>query len=220
MCRLGLRHEDREGAVATRTGRLLVGLFLFALGTVMTLRADLGLSPWDVLHDGMRLRTPLTFGTATITIGVALVVLGVLWGIKPGPGTLANMVLIGVFVDLLLGTDLGAGVGDGSIALRALLLIGGIVTIGLGSALYIGAELGAGPRDGLMVLIATRTGWRVGVARALVEGSALVTGILLGGRAGVGTVVFALGIGPAVDVWFRVFGMRSDGTRGPRVRPS
>ncbi|MCA1708105.1 MAG: hypothetical protein LC808_34450, partial [Actinobacteria bacterium] len=201
------------------TGRLLLGLFLFALGTVLTLRAELGLSPWDVLHDGMRLRTPLTFGTATITIGVLLVVVGALWGIKPGPGTLANMILIGVFVDLLLHTDVGATIGDGQIAFRALLLTGGIVTIGLGSALYIGAEMGAGPRDGLMVLVAARTGWRVGIARALVEGSALTIGVLLGGRAGVGTVLFALGIGPSVDVWFRVFGMGSDGTRGPRVRP-
>ena len=207
--------RDERGAVAVRTGRLLLGLFLFALGTVMTLRAELGLSPWDVLHDGLRLRTPLTFGTATIAVGVLLVVVGALWGIRPGPGTLANMILIGIFVDVLLSTDVGAAIGDGPIIFRALLLIAGIVTIGLGSALYIGAEMGAGPRDGLMVLVATKTGWRVGIARAVVEGSALATGVVLGGRAGFGTVLFAVGIGPSVDVWFRVFRMSSDGTRMP-----
>ncbi|MEA2485435.1 MAG: uncharacterized protein QOD46_546, partial [Actinomycetota bacterium] len=95
----------------------------------------------------------------------------------------------------------------------------GIVMIGLGSALYIGAELGAGPRDSLMLAVARRMRWRVGVARAVVEGTAFVSGLLLGGRWGVGTLLFAVGIGPSVDVWFRIFKMDSAG-RKRRVEPA
>ncbi|MGI8773474.1 MAG: YczE/YyaS/YitT family protein [Actinomycetota bacterium] len=191
--------------------RLLLGLFGFALGVVMTLRASLGISPWDVLHDGLALQTPLTFGTAVIVVGLVLLLLSLMAGIKPGPGTIANMLLIGVFADLLLATGVGAGLHDGAIAIRLPLLLAGVVIVGLGSALYIGAELGAGPRDSLMVAVATRFNMRVGVARAIVEGSALVAGILLGGQVGVGTVIFAVAIGPSVDVSFRLFGMDSSG---------
>ena len=180
---------------------------MFALGTVMTLRANIGLSPWDVLADGIRLRTPLTFGAAVIAIGFVLVVGTWIGGQKPGIGTIANMVLIGAFADLMLATDIGVAVMDGPLVWRTLLDIGGIATIGLGSALYIGAVLGAGPRDSLMVLLSRRAGIRIGWARAAIEGTALVAGIALGGTAGVGTVLFALGIGPAVDLAFRLFGM-------------
>ena len=197
----------------------MTGLWLFALGVVMTLRADLGVAPWDVLHDGLRLRTPLTFGTATILVGVVLVAVSMSLGLKPGIATIANMVLIGVFADLMLATDIGAGLAPGNDPLRFLLLVGGVATIGLGSALYIGAELGAGPRDGLMVLLASRT--RLGIlgARALVEGSALLAGVILGGSAGVGTVLFAIGIGPAVDISFRIFRMDEEGRRRSTGEP-
>ena len=196
-----------------RWARLLVGLACFALGTVMTLLAELGLSPWDVLHDGLRLNTPMTFGIATIAVGLVLILVSLAAGIRPGPGTVANMILIGVFVDLMLATGIGSGIGESHIALRVATTLGGVAVIGFGSALYIGAELGAGPRDSLMVAIATRAKMRVGVARAIVEGSALLLGIVLGGKIGVGTVLFAIGIGPAVDIAFRLFGMDSSGHR-------
>ncbi|MEA2498961.1 MAG: hypothetical protein QOH26_1366 [Actinomycetota bacterium] len=212
--------ESGQELSARSLARLMVGLWLFALGVVMTLRADLGVAPWDVLHDGLRLRTPLTFGMAVIVVGVFLVAVSALLGLRPGLGTIANMILVGVVEDLMLNTGVGADLAPGHVPLRVLLLILGIATIGLGSALYIGAELGAGPRDGLMVLIARRT--RLGIlgARALVEGSALLAGIVLGGAAGVGTVLFALGIGPAVDVSFRIFGMDEEGRRGTAGRPA
>jgi uncharacterized membrane protein YczE len=197
----------------TRVVRLVAGLWLFALGVVMTLRAELGLSPWDVLADGLRQRTPLTFGTAVILIGVVLVAVEILLGVRPGPGTIANMVLIGVFEDLMLATGWGAGLGQLAWFVRAPLLLAGVVTIGLGSALYIGAEMGAGPRDGLMILAAGKLTVRIGIARALVEGSALLAGALLGGRWGIGTLLFAVGIGPAVDLWFRLFGLDEAGRR-------
>jgi uncharacterized protein len=199
--------------------RLFVGLFLFALGTVLTLRASLGLSPWDVLADGMRRRTPLSFGEAVIVAGFALVVVTWFAGIRPGPGTIANMVLIGGFEELLLRNGFLEGVAAASVLLRTITCIAGIATIGLGSALYIGAELGAGPRDSLMLAVATKMRWPVGAARALVEGGAFLSGLLLGGSWGVGTLLFAVGIGPSVDVWFRIFKMDTAGRR-QRAEPA
>lgn len=190
-----------------KIGRLVFGLWLFALGVVMTLRANIGLSPWDVLADGIRINTPLTFGTAVIAIGFVLVAGTWIGGQRPGIGTIANMILIGAFADLMLATKLGVGIMEGPLVVRTLLDLGGIATIGIGSALYIGAELGAGPRDSLMVLLSRKLKIRIGLARAIIEGSALIAGVLLGGTAGVGTVLFALGIGPAVDLAFRLFGM-------------
>jgi uncharacterized membrane protein YczE len=203
---------------ALRWARLLLGLWLFAVGTFMTLQAELGLSPWDVLHDGLRARTPLSFGAAVILVGLVLVVATTLMGLRPGAGTISNMLLIGAFVDLLLALGIASEAPAWPVWARVMLTGTGIVVIGLGSALYIGAEMGAGPRDGIMVLVATRAGVRVGVARALVEGSALVAGALLGGKLGVGTVLFAIGIGPAVDFWFGVFDMDASGRRRAPAR--
>ncbi|HZJ49692.1 MAG TPA: membrane protein [Actinomycetota bacterium] len=203
----------RRFAAAGRWARLLLGLWLFAVGTFMTLESKLGLSPWDVLNDGLRRRTPLSFGTAVILVGVVLVVATTVAGMRPGPGTITNMLLIGVFVDVLLALGIDSGASTWPYWAKVILTVAGIVLVGLGTALYIVAGLGAGPRDGLMVLIATRARVRIGVARALVEGTAFFAGALLGGSLGLGTVLFALGIGPAVDIWFRVFGMDSSGRR-------
>jgi uncharacterized membrane protein YczE len=204
---------EKTPSLPLRYVRLVLGLACFAMGTTLTLWAELGLSPWDVLHDGLQLNTPLSFGTATIVVGAALILVSLIGGVRPGPGTLANMVLIGVFVDLFIASGLGDGIGNEHIALRVATTLAGVVVIGLGSALYIGAELGAGPRDSLMVTVATRFKIRVGIARAIVEGSALIAGVLLGGRVGVGTILFAIGIGPAVDIAFRIFRMDSSGHR-------
>lgn len=203
----------RRFAAAGRWARLLLGLWLFAVGTFMTLESKLGLSPWDVLNDGLRRRTPLSFGTAVILVGVVLVVATTVAGMRPGPGTITNMLLIGAFVEVLLALGIDSGASNWPYWAKVVLTVAGIVLVGLGTALYIGAGLGAGPRDGLMVLIATRARVRIGVARALVEGTAFFAGALLGGSLGLGTVLFALGIGPAVDIWFRVFGMDSSGRR-------
>ncbi|HEX2296007.1 MAG TPA: hypothetical protein VHN37_11935 [Actinomycetota bacterium] len=200
-----------------RVVRLVGGLWLFALGSVLTLRASLGVAPWDVLHDGIRRNTPLSFGVAVIAIGVLLVVVSALFGVRPGPGTIANMLLIGTFVDLMLLTGIGANVDDAHMALRVAVALSGVAVVGLGSALYIGANLGAGPRDSLMVLAAQKLGVRVGVARALIEGSALLTGWLLGGAVGVGTLLFVVSIGPSVDLFFRLFRMEADGRRAGAV---
>lgn len=175
------------------------------------------MSPWDVLSDGVRQNSPLTFGQAVILIGLVLVLASLFAGIKPGPGTIANMLLIGLFADLMLGSGVGANLDEAAVAWRVATMLGGILVTGLGSAMYIGAELGAGPRDSLMIAVATRARWRVGVARAVVEGSALLLGVVLGGSIGIGTLVFALGIGPAVDVAFQLFGMEASGRRKKRL---
>jgi uncharacterized membrane protein YczE len=184
--------------------RLIAGLWLFATGIVLALRSGLGLSPWDVFHDGIRQASPLSFGVATILVGVVLVVVAGLLGARPGPGTLANMILIGVFVDLLLATGILQDLDARGLAARLSALAAGVVFVALGTGLYIGAGLGSGPRDSLMLAITARSGWRVGLVRALIEIAVLVAGVLLGGSVGIGTVLFAFGIGPAVETAFRL----------------
>jgi uncharacterized protein len=206
------RTVSQEHLVA-RSIRLLVGLFLFALGVVFTLRAELGISPWDVLADGIQIHTPLSFGQAVIIIGAVLIVVAMLFSINPGPGTLANMLLIGLFADMLLATKIGATLDENHMVFRAATLLAGIVIIGLGSALYIGAELGAGPRDSLMVSVASRFKLSVRTSRTIIEGSALLVGAILGGSVGIGTAVFAVTIGPSVHFFFDRFGMDSAGRR-------
>ncbi len=192
-----------RGGVVARSLALGGGLLAFAFGIVLTLESELGLSPWDVLNQGVSRHTPLSFGTANIA--VALVVLAGAWllGARVGPGTLANAVLIGLFVDGLIALGVVDWVSDSGLVVRAAALTAGIVAIGVGSGFYIGAALGAGPRDSLMLVLAHRTGTRMGVVRVLLELAVTVVGFALGGTVGVGTIAFALGIGPAVEVSFR-----------------
>ena len=184
--------------------RLFAGLWLFAAGVVLGLRSGLGVSPWDVLHDGIRHVTPLSFGAAAILVGVVLVLVALASGIGPGPGTLANMVAIGAFADLMLATGIARDLDARSLPLRFAAVLAGVGLVALGSALYIGAGLGSGPRDSLMLAISARTGLRVGLVRALIEAGVLGVGWLLGGVAGIGTILFAFGIGPAVELAFRL----------------
>ena len=195
-----------RGGLAVRAPFLVAGLFLFALGIVMLLESGLGLSPWDVLNQGIAEHTPLSFGTANIA--VALVVLVAAWrlGARIGPGTVANAVLIGLFVDLLLRIDAVTDLSEAPLGARAALLASGILVIGLGSAFYIGAALGAGPRDSLMLVLAARTRTRIGIVRTVLEASVTAVGFALGGTVGIGTLAFALGIGPAVELAFWVLG--------------
>jgi len=184
---------------------------------VLGLRAGLGVAPWDVLHDGIRRVSPLSFGTATILVGVVLVAVALAAGIRPGPGTLANMLAIGVFADAMLATGIAGDLDARPLPLRLLAVAGGVGLVALGTALYIGAGLGSGPRDSLMLALSARTRLRVGVVRALIEGSVLVVGWLLGGAAGVGTVLYAFGIGPAVELAFRLLRVQPPARREPRA---
>jgi uncharacterized membrane protein YczE len=191
-----------RGSVVTRSVSLVVGLFLFALGIVLLLVSELGLSPWDVLNQGVSEHTALSFGTANIVIALVVLVVARLLGARVGPGTVANAILIGLMVDGLLAIDTIDALSETSLAVRIMLMIGGVLTIGIGSGFYIGAGMGAGPRDSLMLVAARRVGVRIGIARATIEVAVTVVGFALGGTVGIGTLAFAFGIGPAVELSF------------------
>lgn len=185
-----------------RLPRLLVGLVLFGVGIASMVRADLGLSPWDVLHQGVAGRTALSIGTVSILTSVAVLLLWVPLRERPGLGTVLNAVLIGLVVDLTLWLVPPVA----AMPPRLALLAAGPVLVGIGSGFYIGAGLGPGPRDGLMTGLARR-GLPVGPVRAGIEATVLVLGWTLGGTVGVGTVVFTLSIGPLVQLALRWLAM-------------
>ena len=200
--------EGVQRRVTRRVAQLLSGLTLCAVGITATLQAELGVSPWDVLHGGLADRLDLPFGYVVQGVGVVVLAGGMLLGgVRPGWGTIANIALIGTVENILLDSAFLDGLADDAWALRVVVLVVGVATIGLGCALYIGAHLGAGPRDSLMVGLHQRARIPVGAARAVVEAVALVTGMVLGGPVGAGTVVYVVGIGPAVQASFRLLGM-------------
>ena len=177
-----------------RLWRLNLGLVLCGLGIASMVVADLGLGPWDVLHQGISSRTPIPIGTVGILVGL-LVLLGWLpLRERPGTGTVLNVIVIGVVIDLTL---LVLPVPS-ALWVRVVAMLAGPVLFAVGSGFYIGAGLGAGPRDGLMTGMSRRYGWAVGPVRLGIEVVVLVVGFLLGGTAGVGTLVFATTIGPMV----------------------
>ena len=189
-----------------RLGLLFGGLFIFALAMVFSLQCNLGAASWTVLHDGISRKTPLSIGVATQMVGFLM--LGVSWlaGIRPGFGTLCNMLLIGLFLDLILWSDV-IPLAE-SYPLRVLMLLTGIVLLGLASALYIKAGFGAGPRDSFMLAVHRRTRLRLGKVRWMMEVSAVIVGALLGGAFGIGTIVFAMLIGVSVDFFFNLLNVR------------
>lgn len=173
--------------------RLLLGLLLFGFGIAAMVAADLGLAPWDVLHQGISNHTGIPIGTVGIGVGILLLLAFPLLKEKIGLGTVLNVLVIGIVIDVtLLWLDT-----PGSLAVRWVMMLSGIVLIAIGSGWYIGAGLGPGPRDGLMTGLAKR-GINVGVVRTAIEIGVLGLGILLSGTAGAGTLAFALGIGPLV----------------------
>jgi uncharacterized protein len=191
-----------RGGYAARSASLVFGLLLFALAIVLILESKLGLSPWDVLNQGLSKHTPLSFGMANVA--VAIVVLGIGWSLggRPGVGTIANAVLVGTFIQVLTSLSAVTDLAHDGLATRIVLLVLGIALIGPASAFYIGADFGAGPRDTLMLVGARRTRFRIGLVRGTLELIALGTGIVLGGTFGIGTVLFAFLVGPIVEASF------------------
>lgn len=191
-----------------RLTRCLVGLVLFGLGISMIIGAELGAAPWDVFHTGVSELTGVSVGNTVIFTGIALLLLWIPLRERPGIGTLLNAVVIGVVVDITLPWIPESE----SLLARTPLMLGGVVVIALGSGYYIGAGLGSGPRDGLMTGLAKRSiGARpisIRAARTGVEVVALVVGVALGGAIGVGTAVFAFGIGPLVQLFMPHLTMR------------
>ncbi len=185
-----------------RLAKLVAGLWLFGTGEALVVNARFGNSPWSVLAQGVARHTPLSIGTATIVISALVLLAWIPLRQAPGLGTILNAILVGVAIDVTLGflaADPGGGV-------RVVELAGGILCVAAGSGLYLTCALAPGPRDGLMTGLHRRFGFRVGSARTGVELSALVAGALLGGRFGVGTLLFAVSIGPLVALALRAQG--------------
>jgi uncharacterized membrane protein YczE len=179
-----------------RIAQLLVGLFLYGFAIAMMIRAALGISPWDVLSQGIVLHTGLGYAIVTNVVGALVLLLWIPIRQKPGIGTVVNVALIGPSIEV--GLWLLPDVTD--LLPRILLLAGGLVLLAIATGLYIGARFGPGPRDGLMTGIHRRTGWPIWVVRTSIEVTVLVAGWLLGGNVGIGTLAFALLIGPMVNV--------------------
>ncbi|GAA0227639.1 membrane protein [Saccharothrix mutabilis subsp. mutabilis] len=180
-----------------RVPQLFAGLWLYGASMALQIRATLGLDPWDVLHEGLAKRSGLSFGTVTMVVGALVLLAWIPLRQRPGVGTVSNVVLIGVAVDVtlwLLPTP-------SDLVVRAVFLVAGIVLNGLAAAVYIGARLGPGPRDGVTTGFCRRTGASLRLVRTVVEVAVLGAGWLLGGTVGLGTVLYAVTIGPLTQLF-------------------
>lgn len=185
-----------------RFSKLIFGLFLYALGIVFAIQANIGYAPWEVFHVGLSQTFGISIGTASIAIGALIVVLVMLLGEKIGIGTILNMFLIGIFLDWILLLDWIPGAENFPVGVAMLIL--GLFTIALGSYYYIDSAFGAGPRDSLMVALTRITKLPVGLCRSGVEITVVFIGWKLGGMVGVGTILAAVGIGFCVQTTFRL----------------
>ena len=188
---------------------LHIGLFLYSLGIALSLNAQIGYAPWEVLHVGMAKTLGMTIGEVSIIVGFLILLVTAYCGEDIGIGTIANMIVIGLVLDLILYLDFLPVAGNMFFGL--LMLITGLFTIALGSYFYIASAFGAGPRDGLMVLLTRKTGLPIGLCRGGIELAAVVIGWFLGGLVGIGTVVSALMIGFCVQITFKL--LRFDPTK-------
>ena len=183
------------GRLPRRVVQLLVGLTLYGVSMAMMIRSTLGLDPWDVFHAGLANHVPLTFGQMTIAVGALVLLLWVPLRQWPGLGTVANVVVIGLAAD----AGLALIPAPESLGARVPLLVSGLVLNGVAGGLYIGSQLGPGPRDGLMTGFARRTGLSIRLVRTTIEVVVLAVGWVLGGPVGLGTVLYAVSIGPLVQ---------------------
>jgi uncharacterized membrane protein YczE len=191
-----IRHQVR------RVSQLLAGLVLYGVSMALMVESGLGLNPWDVFHQGVAEVTGLSFGWVVILTGIPILLLWIPLRQRPGFGTVANLVVIGLVVDAALAVLPSAQ----PIALRVTFLVTGILLNGVATGLYLGARLGAGPRDGLMTGLVERfPRLSIRLVRTAIEVSVLAVGWLLGGTVGVGTVAYALGIGPLAHLFIPLF---------------
>jgi uncharacterized membrane protein YczE len=180
--------------------QLMVGLLALAFGIVFILKSGLGMNPWNVFHVGITLHLPLTLGRVIQIVGLFLIVISFFLGVSPGVGTLLCMIFVGIFVDVINPWIPPMN----SYVYQGVLLLLGILCIGLGTGLYINSNLGAGPRDSLMLALHKKTKKSIQLVRNSIEITVLITGFILGGPFGVGTIAFALGIGPVVQFFLKV----------------
>ena len=187
-----------------RITQLLVGLFLYGIGIAFIVRGEIGAAPWDVLTQGIANHVPLSFGVITILTSVVVLLLWIPLRQKPGVGTLLNALLVGPAADIGLaliptGQDLW---------LRICFFVIGLVVLSAATGLYIGTHFGPGPRDGLMTGLHRVTGWRIWIVRTAIEVTVVLIGWLLGGNVGLGTLAFALLVGPLCQHFMRIFAIR------------
>lgn len=203
---LGPIAQLRAGRLTRRLIQLFVGLVLYGVSLAMMVRGALGLAPWDVLHSGVIQYLPITLGQAVIAMSFVVLLAWIPLREKPGIGTIANALLVGSSADLTLSL---LDAPDLLVA-RGALMVGGVVLCGLASAMYIGAQLGRGPRDGLMTGLSRRTGRSLRLVRTLLEVAVVLIGLLLGGVAGLGTLAYALAIGPLTQRMLPAWTVRLD----------
>jgi uncharacterized membrane protein YczE len=182
--------------IARRIVQLLIGLVLYGIALSLMVRAGIGVAPWDVLSQGIMKQTGIPFGLVTNIVGAFVLVLWIPIRQKPGVGTIANVLLIGPSAELGLALVPPAQ----SLIASAALFAGGLVLLAIATGLYIGARLGPGPRDGLMTGAHKRFGWPIWIVRTSIEVSVLAIGWVLGGNVSIGTLLFAVLIGPMVSV--------------------
>lgn len=206
LSNLGPLAQLKAGRLPERLFRLLVGLWLYGLAIALMVKGAIGASPWDVFHLGLSLHLPVSFGVVMIITAVVVLLGWIPLRQMPGLGTVANSLLLGPFADISLAM---LGVPE-SLWLRIAYMLAGVVTCAFATALYVGAQLGPGPRDGLMTGLSRRTGWSIRKVRTIIEVTVLIAGVLLGGVAGVGTVIFALGVGPLTQFFLRYLVVRLD----------
>lgn len=198
----GIDMKEYIKAAFLRVLRLFTGLFLYAVGIVMTINANLGLGPWDVFHQGLSRTLGITMGQASISMGLIVIIVDYFMGEKLGWGSVANMLFIGIFMDFLMLNHLIPVFTNTILSIIMMML--GMFIIGLASVFYIGAGLGSGPRDGLMVALTKKTGKPVRFIRNSIEITVSIIGFFLGGSVGFGTVLIALTIGYFVQFAFKL----------------
>lgn len=199
---MGTKNNSLATNFILRLLRLILGLFLYALGIVVTLKAHVGYAPWDVLHVGLASTIGVSIGLASILVGVIIIFATVLLGEKLGLGTILNMLLIGVFLDMILNLDFIPTMGNTISGIAALMV--GLFVISIATYFYIGSGFGAGPRDSLMVALARKTRLPIGLCRGAIEISAVLIGWKLGGMVGIGTVISALAVGFCIQITFGI----------------
>jgi uncharacterized membrane protein YczE len=215
------RSADSTPVLVRRFVQLFIGLFLYGIGIALIVRGELGVGPWDVLTQGIMKQTGLSFGLITVIMSGVVLLLWIPIRQRPGFGTIVNALLVGPAADVglwLIPTGLDLWV-------RVLLLATGILVLAAATGLYIGAHFGPGPRDGLMTGLHRVTGWRIWIVRTGIELVVLAGGWLLGGNVGIGTVAFALLIGPLCGYTIPLFAIRRSGRMpadriGARAKPT
>jgi uncharacterized membrane protein YczE len=192
---------ETTGHLTRRLVQLYAGLVLYGASSALLVKSGLGLEPWNVLHQGLAERTGLSIGTVLIIVGALVLLLWIPLRQRPGLGTVSNVVVIGIAMDGALALVPQAH----TLAVGAPLMLAGIVLNGMATGLYIAASFGAGPRDGLMTGLHRRTGRSIRLIRTAIEVAVVGTGFLLGGTVGVGTLLYAVSIGPLAQLFLRVF---------------